>query len=86
MSPRPSGPDWRRLARWFLLGTIAMLIWLLAPTARCSYAAFRDTPLDEAQPHAMPGSTQADYFVNHGGGWSADGKTLPPAIDLEYNP
>lgn len=60
MSPRPSGPDWRRLARWFLLGTIAMLIWLLAPTARCSYAAFRDTPLDEAQPHAMPGSTQAD--------------------------
>ncbi|KAG9126601.1 hypothetical protein FRC07_002843 [Ceratobasidium sp. 392] len=32
------------------------------------------------------GATQADYFVAHGGGWSADGKTLPGALDIEYNP
>jgi GH25 family lysozyme M1 (1,4-beta-N-acetylmuramidase) len=29
---------------------------------------------------------QADYFVSHGGRWSADGRTLPPALDIEYNP
>lgn len=32
------------------------------------------------------GATQADYFVNNGGGWSADGKTLPGLLDIEYNP
>ncbi|MFJ7911717.1 lysozyme [Kitasatospora sp. NPDC096204] len=39
-----------------------------------------------ALPNASSGATQADYFVSHGGGWSADGKTLPPALDIEYNP
>jgi GH25 family lysozyme M1 (1,4-beta-N-acetylmuramidase) len=39
-----------------------------------------------ALPDRSSGTTQADYFVNHGGGWSADGKTLPPALDIEYNP
>lgn len=39
-----------------------------------------------AIPSATIGSTQADYFVDHGGGWSADGKTLPGALDMEYNP
>jgi GH25 family lysozyme M1 (1,4-beta-N-acetylmuramidase) len=29
---------------------------------------------------------QADYFAAHGGRWSADGRTLPPALDIEYNP
>lgn len=29
------------------------------------------------------GAAQAEYFVKHGGGWSADGKTLPGMIDLE---
>jgi GH25 family lysozyme M1 (1,4-beta-N-acetylmuramidase) len=29
---------------------------------------------------------QAKYFVAHGGGWSSDGKTLPGALDIEYNP
>ncbi|WP_181954326.1 GH25 family lysozyme [Kocuria coralli] len=32
------------------------------------------------------GAAQADYFVNNGGGWSADGKTLPGLLDIEYNP
>ncbi|GAB3039823.1 MULTISPECIES: lysozyme [Oleiagrimonas] len=39
-----------------------------------------------ARPDTTSGATQADYFVNHGGGWSGDGKTLPGAVDLEYNP
>lgn len=39
-----------------------------------------------ANPDSSSGATQADYFVNHGGGWSADGKTLPGALDIEYNP
>ncbi|WP_308071593.1 GH25 family lysozyme [Kocuria sp. LUK] len=32
------------------------------------------------------GAKQADYFVNNGGGWSADGKTLPGLLDIENNP
>lgn len=39
-----------------------------------------------ALPDRSSGATQGNFFVSHGGGWSADGKTLPPAIDLEYNP
>ncbi|HEY5836776.1 lysozyme [Streptomyces sp.] len=39
-----------------------------------------------ALPNVSSGATQADYFIAHGGGWSADGKTLPGALDIEYNP
>jgi GH25 family lysozyme M1 (1,4-beta-N-acetylmuramidase) len=39
-----------------------------------------------ALPDRSSGTTQADYFVSHGGGWSSDGKTLPPLLDIEYNP
>ena len=39
-----------------------------------------------ALPDRSSGGTQADYFVDHGGGWSADGKTLPGALDIEWNP
>jgi GH25 family lysozyme M1 (1,4-beta-N-acetylmuramidase) len=39
-----------------------------------------------AIPNNSSGSAQADYFIAHGGGWSADGKTLPGALDIEYNP
>jgi GH25 family lysozyme M1 (1,4-beta-N-acetylmuramidase) len=39
-----------------------------------------------ARPDTTSGATQADYFVAHGGGWSKDGKTLPGALDIEYNP
>jgi GH25 family lysozyme M1 (1,4-beta-N-acetylmuramidase) len=39
-----------------------------------------------AIPDNSSGATQADYFVDNGGGWSADGKTLPGALDIEYNP
>jgi GH25 family lysozyme M1 (1,4-beta-N-acetylmuramidase) len=39
-----------------------------------------------ALPDVSDGVAQANYFVDHGGGWSPDGKTLPPALDIEYNP
>ncbi|MGH3739165.1 MAG: GH25 family lysozyme [Micromonosporaceae bacterium] len=39
-----------------------------------------------ALPDRSGGATQARYFVANGGGWTADGKTLPGALDIEYNP
>jgi GH25 family lysozyme M1 (1,4-beta-N-acetylmuramidase) len=39
-----------------------------------------------ATPNTSSGTAQANWFVSHGGGWSDDGRTLPPAVDLEYNP
>jgi GH25 family lysozyme M1 (1,4-beta-N-acetylmuramidase) len=39
-----------------------------------------------AIPDNSSGQTQANYFLAHGGGWSGDGKTLPGALDIEYNP
>jgi GH25 family lysozyme M1 (1,4-beta-N-acetylmuramidase) len=39
-----------------------------------------------ATPNTSSGATQADYFVDHGGAWSADGMTLPGMLDIEYNP
>nr|QNJ46233.1 GH25 muramidase [Umbelopsis westeae] len=39
-----------------------------------------------AQPSSSTGAAQANYFLAHGGGWSPDGKTLPGALDMEYNP
>ncbi|MFF7794644.1 GH25 family lysozyme [Streptomyces sp. NPDC007991] len=39
-----------------------------------------------ALPDRSGGSAQADIFLANGGGWSKDGKTLPGALDIEYNP
>jgi GH25 family lysozyme M1 (1,4-beta-N-acetylmuramidase) len=39
-----------------------------------------------ALPDKSSGARQAAYFVSHGGTWTADGWTLPPALDVEYNP
>ncbi|MFC9233879.1 lysozyme [Streptomyces decoyicus] len=39
-----------------------------------------------ATPDTSSGAAQANYFVDHGGGWSRDGRTLPGALDMEYNP
>ncbi|QFZ23720.1 lysozyme [Saccharothrix syringae] len=39
-----------------------------------------------ALPDRSGGAAQADFFVDHGGGWSRDGRTLPGALDMEYNP
>jgi len=37
-------------------------------------------------PDRATGTDQANYFVNNGGAWSGDGFTLPPMLDIEYNP
>ncbi|MEU9115354.1 lysozyme [Streptomyces sp. NPDC048483] len=39
-----------------------------------------------ALPDHSSGAAQANYFASHGGAWSKDGRTLPGALDMEYNP
>ncbi|MFG2137753.1 lysozyme [Streptomyces sp. NPDC048650] len=39
-----------------------------------------------ALPDHSTGAVQANYFATHGGAWSKDGRTLPGALDMEYNP
>jgi GH25 family lysozyme M1 (1,4-beta-N-acetylmuramidase) len=39
-----------------------------------------------ALPNRSDGATQARFFVQNGGGWSRDGRTLPGTLDIEYNP
>ncbi|WP_136609649.1 GH25 family lysozyme [Sinomonas albida] len=39
-----------------------------------------------AIPNWSSGNNQANYFVQNGGGWSPDGITMPPVLDIEYNP
>ncbi|MFG3551522.1 GH25 family lysozyme [Streptomyces sp. NPDC047725] len=39
-----------------------------------------------ARPDLSSGATQANYFVNNGGGWSRDNMTLPGVLDIEHNP
>jgi hypothetical protein len=60
--------DWARLSRWCLLGTFVMLIWLLAPTAKCSWIAFRDTPIGEVSDEDAPGQSDQQR-VEQGAGF-----------------
>ncbi|MFI2378784.1 lysozyme [Streptomyces sp. NPDC018964] len=39
-----------------------------------------------ARPDVSGGATQANYFVDNGGGWSRDNLTLPGVLDIEHNP
>ncbi|QIY67996.2 GH25 family lysozyme [Streptomyces sp. RLB1-33] len=39
-----------------------------------------------ARPDKASGTDQADYFVDHGGAWQPDGKTLPGVLDIEATP
>jgi GH25 family lysozyme M1 (1,4-beta-N-acetylmuramidase) len=39
-----------------------------------------------ALPDSSSGAAQANFFLNSGGGWVADGHTMPPVLDIEYNP
>ncbi|MFI9237272.1 GH25 family lysozyme [Streptomyces sp. NPDC053079] len=39
-----------------------------------------------ARPDNSGGAAQADNFVDSGGTWTADGKTLPGALDIEHHP
>lgn len=54
--------DWRSVKRWCVIGTFAMLCWLMFPVAKCSFAAFRDTPLSEQQP--TPTAQEEPGFVS----------------------
>ncbi|MEV5052018.1 GH25 family lysozyme [Arthrobacter sp. LAR12-1-1.1] len=38
------------------------------------------------RPDVSDGAAQARFFVNNGGGWSPDGVTMPPVLDIEDNP
>jgi hypothetical protein len=59
--------DWRRLMRWSILLSVVMTLWLLAPTAKCSWSAFRNEPLDEAHPISdTPGSHKQDVVEGDG--------------------
>ncbi|MCK7622452.1 peptidoglycan-binding protein [Streptomyces sp. RS10V-4] len=39
-----------------------------------------------ARPDKSSGDAQADYFVDHGGAWRPDGRTLPGVLDVEATP
>ena len=39
-----------------------------------------------ALPNHSTALAQANFFVDNGGGWTPDGRTLPPSLDIEYNP
>ncbi|WP_255949485.1 GH25 family lysozyme [Streptomyces odontomachi] len=39
-----------------------------------------------ARPDTSGAVAQADFFVDHGGAWTDDGRTLPGALDIEYAP
>ena len=39
-----------------------------------------------ATPNTSTGAAQANWFLNHGGQGTADGRTMPPLLDIEYNP
>ncbi|MDF3302191.1 GH25 family lysozyme [Streptomyces tropicalis] len=39
-----------------------------------------------ALPDRSSGAAQAAFFLEHGGAWQPDGRTLPPALDLEDDP
>nr|WP_242625366.1 GH25 family lysozyme [Krasilnikovia cinnamomea] len=53
-------------------------------------AAYRAGVVRGAYHFALPdrssGATQANFLASNGGAWSADGRTLPAALDIEYNP
>jgi GH25 family lysozyme M1 (1,4-beta-N-acetylmuramidase) len=39
-----------------------------------------------ARPDISTGAVQANFLASSGGAWSADGRTLPAALDIEHNP
>ncbi len=62
-----------------------------SPTFNSQYSGALSTGMLRGAYHfALPsisgGAAQADYFISSGGGWSPDGKTMPPLLDIEYNP
>jgi len=70
--PGRVGFDWRRLSRWCTIGAIGVVLWLLAPVAKCTYREFRDTPLGEVDPEGTGQPGQGDKErVKEGAGFFA---------------
>jgi hypothetical protein len=71
MVERPSRilVDWRRLFRWGVLATLAMMIWLLAPVIHCSWVAFRDTPISEYDEANADPSRADEHRLQEGEGF-----------------
>jgi len=68
--------DWRRLMRWSILGVVVMTLWSLAPVARCSWKAFRDEPLDEAQPMSGTAGSHTQDVIEGKGFFSRWGSAI----------
>ena len=94
VSSHQKNVDWQKArskgAR-FVYGTATESHTYRNPYFDQQYKGARDAGLIRGAYHfALPdkssGRTQAAHFVRNGGGWSADGWTLPPALDIEYNP
>lgn len=61
---------WSRIARWCLLGAFVMLVWSLAPVVRCSWTAFRDTPIGEVDTGADPSQADSGRVAKGQGFWN----------------
>jgi len=66
--------DWRRLFRWSCLLSIVMAIWLLAPTVKCSFKAFEDTPIGDVDSDIS--QTDKDRVQQGTGFWSRWGGAM----------
>ncbi|HUS27366.1 MAG TPA: hypothetical protein VMZ53_02625 [Kofleriaceae bacterium] len=67
--------DWRRLFRWCCLLSIVMAIWLLTPTVKCSYKAFRDTPIGDVESNDVADADK-DRVKQGTGFWSQWGTAI----------
>jgi len=67
-------------------GTTYTNPYFATQTAGASAVGMEHGAYHFANPNASSGQTQADFFVAHGGGWSRDGQTLPPLLDIEASP
>jgi hypothetical protein len=87
--PRRFDFDWRRLSRWCWLGAIVMVVWLMVPVARCSYRAFRDTPLTSVDDDS-PGQADKERVDKGKGFASSFGDSVrqcylrTPLLDQEW--
>ena len=50
--------NWKRVAKWCVLGAVVMLIWLMVPVVKCSVGVFRDAPLQQID--GAPAPSEAD--------------------------
>lgn len=94
VSSHQSSVDWRQ--QWNMGARFAYVKategnYYKSPTYSSQYLGSRNAGMIRGAYHfAIPnwssGADQARYFVQNGGRWSADGYTLPPVLDFEFNP